>query len=67
MKVPRDASDFFHLDNRVEVGMMAEIFLGWIGQKAFYAILCVCAIMPYRPMVLALCNTRHNRSIFLAT
>jgi hypothetical protein len=23
------------------VGMMADIFLGWIGQKLFYIILCV--------------------------
>jgi hypothetical protein len=37
----RDVHDFFHLDQRVEVGMMADIFLGWIGQKLFYVILCV--------------------------
>jgi hypothetical protein len=37
----REVHDFFHLDQRVEVGMMADIFLGWIGQKLFYVILCV--------------------------
>lgn len=40
-QVTRVKEDFFHLDHKVEVGMMAEIFLGWIGQKLFYAILCV--------------------------
>ncbi len=44
MKLDMPETDkYFHLEERIEVGMMAEIFLGWIGQKIFYIILCVSA------------------------
>jgi hypothetical protein len=65
----REVHDFFHLDQRVEVGMMADIFLGWIGQKLFYVILCVRSSHAFLPrcrfVLLLLVLTVHSPKVYL--
>ncbi len=37
-------SSLFDINERVEVGVMSELFLGVIGQKIFYAVMIVCLL-----------------------